>query len=215
MVSRRAPSTPRKRARREPEQARALILEAAIRVLSRNGPDAVGLKHVAAEAGVSHALVVHYFGSYEALVETTLLESAARLRARLAQGFAAQSDPSPEKVVLIYLDAVLEPWYGRLVSWALFSDHEGAASYAQRIAPEVKRIAAATHALIARQMKPAPTRRQVEALLVTVWSMAVGYVAGSSFFWRALGHKPGAARDRDLRKAVVELTRRMVGAGRR
>ena len=60
------------RIRRTPKAARALILEAASGVLADLGPDRAGLKEVAAAAGVSHALVTHYFGTFSALVEEVL-----------------------------------------------------------------------------------------------------------------------------------------------
>ena len=62
----------KKRVRRSPDEARTLILDAADRVFAKKLPDAVGLKDVAREAGVSHALVTHYFGTYDGLVEATL-----------------------------------------------------------------------------------------------------------------------------------------------
>ena len=62
----------RKRVRRSPEEARTLILDAADAVFREHLPDAVGLKEVAKAAGVSHALVTHYFGTYANLVEAAL-----------------------------------------------------------------------------------------------------------------------------------------------
>ena len=94
-----APRSPRKRVRRNPEQARANLLEAAIRVLSKQGPDAVGLKEVAAEAGVSHALVTHYFKTYETLVDATVQEAMLRLRTRLIDAMVTAEDPTPESMV--------------------------------------------------------------------------------------------------------------------
>ncbi len=197
--------------RRTPEDSRAHILEAAIRVLSAKGPEAVGLKEVAAEAGVSHALVVHYFGSYEALVDAAVLECASRLRRRLIEHTVRSGGAlTPESLLQVYLDAILEPWYGRLVSWALLSNHERSTSQAALIAPELKLIADATHELLKRRL-PGVTRAQSDALIVALWSMAIGYVAGNAFFWRALGRTPGARRDRDLREAVGAVTRAMFG----
>jgi AcrR family transcriptional regulator len=48
-----------KHVRRNPEEARRVILRAAIRTISKQGPAAYGLKDVASAAGVSHALVTH------------------------------------------------------------------------------------------------------------------------------------------------------------
>src|SRR5262249_27617645 len=60
------------RRRRTPERARQEILDAAERVFARSQPDQVGLKEVAREAGVSHALITHYFGTYAGLLEAAL-----------------------------------------------------------------------------------------------------------------------------------------------
>jgi AcrR family transcriptional regulator len=69
-----------KRVRRTPEEARTLILDAADSVFREHLPDVVGLKDVARAAGVSHALVTHYFGTYAGLVA-----ACSRRRARWAR----------------------------------------------------------------------------------------------------------------------------------
>ena len=47
--------------------ARALIRNAALRLFAERGSDAVTVRQIAAEAGVSAALVVHHFGSKDGL----------------------------------------------------------------------------------------------------------------------------------------------------
>jgi AcrR family transcriptional regulator len=200
----------KKRVRRNPEQARAHILDAAVRVLSKKGPHAVGLKDVALEAGVSHALITHYFKTYEALVEAAVAQTIARLRMKLVETALATENPSPETMVQVYLDTALEPWYGRLASWALFSEHVSE-DYAARFAPDMSALVAAVEQVLVARMKPPPTRAQVEAIIVAVWSMAIGYVASNNFFWRSLGRKPGPRRDRELREAVGMFARAMFG----
>src|SRR5215475_6575349 len=68
------------RRRRSPERARQEILDAAERVFARSQPDQVGLKEVAREAGVSHALITHYFGTYAGLLEAALERRIRALR---------------------------------------------------------------------------------------------------------------------------------------
>jgi AcrR family transcriptional regulator len=202
-----------KRVRRAPAEARQLILDAAVRVLSKQGPDAVGLKQVAAEAGVSHALVVHYFGSYKALVEATLGEAGAKLRARMLEGVQAVANPSVETLLLVYLDAALEPWYGRLVSWSLMREQEGVIDQAAQLVPDMKMIVDMTQQLLASRASVPPTRDETEMLIALVWSMTMGYVAGREFIWRALGHRATVERDRAVRDSLAGAARTLFGDG--
>jgi hypothetical protein len=82
---------------------------------------------------------------------------------------------------------------------------------AAQIMPDMKQLAAATEKMLATRLDPPPSRAQVEALIVAVWSMAIGYIAGNAFFWRAFGRTPGPRRDRELRDAVGTMTRAMFG----
>ena len=206
MATKRA-TPPRKRIRRSPDEARQLILEAAIRVFAERGPEAAGLKAVAQAAGVSHALIAHYFGTYEALVQAAVEHAMSMLRTRLIERMLQKPDASPEEMVELYIDIALEPWYGRLAVWMLFSEREGSSVLAPRLLADMKLIVTATEQMLRKRMHPAPTRRQAEAMVVGVWSLVVGYVAANGFIWRALGQKPGPSRDRDLRDTIVALTR--------
>ena len=53
-------------------QGREALLEAAIRVVSEKGLRNLTYRAVAAEAGVTHGLVAHHFGSRDALIEEAL-----------------------------------------------------------------------------------------------------------------------------------------------
>lgn len=199
-----------KRVRRNPEEARRVILEAAIRTISKQGPAACGLKDVASAAGVSHALVTHYFGTYEKLVEAAVEEAMTQRRERLVGRLLKLSHPTPDRMVELYMDIALEPWYGRLVSWALFNDQDASAAMLKRLVPQMKLMAAATEYVFTKDGE-APPRDRVEALLVILWGAVVGYVAGNSFFWTALGRKPGPSRDRMVRDTLAMLAKSYAG----
>ena len=67
----------------------AAILNAAVRLFSANGYDAVSMREVASEAGVSKANIYHHFDSKEALYRAILHQSAedlAGLVETLAEG---------------------------------------------------------------------------------------------------------------------------------
>ena len=54
---------------------RDALIEAAILVVAREGLRGLTIRSVAAEAGVTHGLVRHHFGSRDALIEATLVRS--------------------------------------------------------------------------------------------------------------------------------------------
>ena len=201
------PAEKPKRIRRSPQDARAHILEAAIRVISQKGPDAVGLKDVAQEAGVSHALITHYFKTYDGLVDEAVTASVDRLRQRLIDTALSGKDVTLEGLLRMYLDSALEAWYGRLVSFALLSDHEGATSEAARISGDMRGLVTAIEKMLAQRINPPPPRADVEMLIVATWSIAIGYVAGNAFIWRSLGRTPGPRKDREFREALAGIAR--------
>ncbi|MFI2433326.1 TetR/AcrR family transcriptional regulator [Streptomyces sp. NPDC018693] len=53
-------------------EGREALVKAAIRVVARHGPRKLTYRAVAAEAGVTHGLVVHHFGTRDALLEHAL-----------------------------------------------------------------------------------------------------------------------------------------------
>jgi TetR/AcrR family transcriptional regulator, repressor for neighboring sulfatase len=195
-----------KRVRRSPEAARQLILDAAVQTMSTQGPAGCGLKDVAKAAGVSHALVTHYFGTYENLVELTIDEAMTQLRKRLIERMLKIEHPTPERMVQLYVDIALEPWYGRLIGWAVLNDHDASSPMVKRMIPQMKLMAAATEYVFSQAGEP-PSRDETEALLVSVWAVVVGYVAGNHFFWTALGRKPGPSRDRLVRDVLAKFAR--------
>jgi AcrR family transcriptional regulator len=71
-----------KRIRRRPEDAKALILDAAEASLKAGGgPAALRLQDVARAAGVSHPTILHHFGSRKGLVRALNLRSLEALTA--------------------------------------------------------------------------------------------------------------------------------------
>lgn len=87
---------------------RTALLEAAVRVVARGGLRKLTYRAVAQEAGVTHGLVVHHFGSRDALIEeavthairTSLRSSALDIgtgrAADFATGLPGMVDSGPE-----------------------------------------------------------------------------------------------------------------------
>ncbi|MGW7239052.1 TetR/AcrR family transcriptional regulator [Streptomyces sp. NPDC054804] len=89
-------------------QRRTEIAEALVRVAGRNGLHAVGMRDVAAEAGVSLRLVQYYFETKEKLLLFGLHHLTERFGARVAARVrAAGSSPGPRAVIEALLMAAL------------------------------------------------------------------------------------------------------------
>jgi AcrR family transcriptional regulator len=68
------------------EVRRRQIIDAAARVLARDGLDRTSLSRVAAEAGVSKGLVPHHFGTRDELMVAVVESLVPRLRRATAEG---------------------------------------------------------------------------------------------------------------------------------
>lgn len=78
------------------EQRRRQLTEALWRVLTVHGMEAVSLRQVAAEAGVSMGMVQHYFADKEEMVLFALSSMTEQVGRRISEGFATlpdQDDP--------------------------------------------------------------------------------------------------------------------------
>lgn len=73
---------------------------AAFRVLQREGVQGTTLERVAAEAGASKGIVLHYFGSKSELFEQVMREANLVLRSRVNARLARASDPR-ERIVAV------------------------------------------------------------------------------------------------------------------
>ncbi len=98
-----------KRVRRRPEEAQALILDAAEALSARGGgPAALRLQDVAKQAGISHPTILHHFGSREGLVRALNLRALERLTATTAKADADSSNDSVAKTFAAYRDGVAQ-----------------------------------------------------------------------------------------------------------
>ena len=186
--------------RRTPEEARATILEAARELIAERGPDAVGLKDIGAAAGVSHALVVHYFGGYEPLVQAVLQTGIQRFRALMLERLAEPGPLDPSGWIALVFDELRSSTAGRLVLWALLSRRlEGPDAYFRK--EQGLRLVCDAVEQRLRQVfgAAAPDRETLEVTLVLGIAAAWGYALGGHALWGALGHEPTAARDHEAR----------------
>jgi AcrR family transcriptional regulator len=87
-----------KRARRSPEEARRLILDAAEASMASKGPAGVRLEEIARKAGVSHSNILHHFGSREGLIQALNRRTLDDLKSTLC-GVMEAAHSSTEDII--------------------------------------------------------------------------------------------------------------------
>src|SRR3954468_6510376 len=90
------------------EQRRRQLAEAVVRIACSRGLQAVSMREVAAEAGVSLRLVQYYFHTKEELLAGTLRHLGEQLAARVQRRvMAGAASPTPASVLYGTLAAIV------------------------------------------------------------------------------------------------------------
>jgi AcrR family transcriptional regulator len=174
------------RRRRTSQDARAEALAAARRLLLEQGPGALTLKAIGAQIGVTHANLLHHFGSAAGLqtelmammlrdLSASMREAVARLRA---------GEASMEDVVGLTFRAFGEGGAGRLAAWMVLNRSTDAL---EPIGEVVRELAAA----IEIPDRPAEVERAI--LFVTMMAFADGVIG--KYFRPMLDQPAEAARE--------------------
>lgn len=198
------------RKRRSPEQARRLLLDAAQTLIAERGPDAVGLKDVAQAAGVSHALVTHYFGTYEGLVEEALVDHLQRQRVEGIERIRAVNDP--EAWLEIAFEQFGHPLAVRLLVWALLT---GRLEREDFVVFRTRGLEATLDALedMLRAAGRSVDREELERSVLLGLSAVIGYTLVRKPLWGSLGKRANAQRDAEIRAHLTRLLLASVVAG--
>lgn len=207
-------TAPRRR-RRNPEEARAAILDAAERLFAEHGPDRVSVLDVAVEAGVSHSLVLHYFKSYAELVRSVLTRRNKlvfqQIKERLLAAGEEGNKQQPEELLGLFLGVVCEPTHARLLAWAALSG-EGKNLQMVKNRGLAKVVDLAAGQIAARrgrgaQKQAAPSRDRVEDAVLIALAAVHGYATGKQVYLPALGHSDPDALDARFRRALGAMLR--------
>lgn len=196
---------PEKRIRRSPEEARAVILDAADAVFAEHLPDAVGLRDVADQAGVSHALVTHYFGTYSGLVEAALERRFMRLRESLVARLLAslEGDAGVTELLRAYRQALTEnaqdPVTVRLATWAMMSGRVGQDDFFSHRMQGLRMLA---DALESRTRIP---REDLEFVLVASFAMTVTWTVAGKALSGSFGKQRGKAADIAFEERTADM----------
>jgi len=177
------------RRRRDPATARQELLDAAERVFAGFQPDQVGLKDIAREAGVSHALITHYFGTYAGLVEATLERRVRAMRERMME--------RPAELLGMLFSALEDPVHLRLMKWMVANERPG-----------VHVLALQEHGvqLIARQVAEALVPDPPPAMLATI-ELTLATAVAAAFGWAMSKAPIAGAMGRPMSPALQDAMR--------
>ena len=177
-------------------------------MLAELQPDRVGLKEVAREAGVSHALITHYFGTYAGLLEAALERRLNAIRETLlARLREPEALARPENLLELLFRTLDDPVHLRLTRWLLTSERP-AAMHAFGMQRRGLAIAAEQIARALASGPEDPDRalvEKLEATLVIAVSAAYGYAITKHALAGALGRQPSRALDDQVRHTLAEM----------
>jgi AcrR family transcriptional regulator len=150
--------------RLEVEERRRRLLELGAELFARHAYEELSMARIAREAGISKALLYHYFPSKQAYFAATLEQAAAELATRI------EPDPAqpPLEQLASSLDAYLA-WVERHAdAYAKLIRSVGAVPEVRRL---VERVRDATAARILAGLAPEPSPAQRAAVRGWLWFM--------------------------------------------
>jgi AcrR family transcriptional regulator len=193
-----------KRVRRNPDEARRLILDAAQAAIARTGPEGLRLHDIAAAAGISHPLILHHFGSRAGLVRALTREAVAELKEKLVAAMTERDYSIEEQ-----LDRVFDAFrngLGQRLAWLATVDPAGDQSGATMIQREI------VDHLHARRVATAPPgamvpREDSQFLVHLIATAALGDAIYGAQFRRSAGLGDGPETDNRFRAWLAALIR--------
>lgn len=134
-----------RRRRRTPEEARLEVLACARARLLAGGPDSVTLKAVADDLGMTHANLIHHFGSAAGLQGALMDRLVRDLADRIARGLPQAEDDAhdPSRLMAVVFEAFDGGGAAQLAAWlALEQETARAESFAGVVRDLADRTAA-------------------------------------------------------------------------
>ncbi|ATQ44175.1 TetR/AcrR family transcriptional regulator [Caulobacter mirabilis] len=169
-ISEAAPAA-KKRRKRSPEEAREEALTAARELLIESGPTAVTLAAIGKRVGMTHANVIHHFGSAAGL-QSALMGSMVRdLTVALGDAVAhVRSDSAaPRALIDIVFDAFDKGGAGRLAAWIALSGDLG------HLEPVRQAVTDLVEAIAEKFADEGPSgRRRIQSAVLLIALMAFG-----------------------------------------
>jgi AcrR family transcriptional regulator len=160
------------------QQFRGQLTAAATRLFLRDGPEALSLRALAAEAGVSRSTPYSYFASKQDIVDSIRAAGFDRLTARCQQAFTATAGPLERMKILgwtVVAFASAEPAVYRL----MFSRPVFTGQLSAPLAEALARFREVSRPPLDQAIKAGLVRRSLdaEALRRTTWAAFHGLIS--------------------------------------
>jgi TetR/AcrR family transcriptional regulator, repressor for neighboring sulfatase len=183
--------------RRKPDAVREEALAIGRRLLAQGGPGAITLKAIGAEMGMSHANLIHHFGSAEAFqdqLKSTLVQELTETATALVRRYRAGQARIADIVDMVFA-AYSSGGIGTLVAWSALTkrgheDH-GLDEAILELVTVLQEVMAGPQA---------SNRARAAVCLVTFMAL------GNSLLGKSLAKTMGSDRDemRDLTVRILE-----------
>lgn len=180
-----------RRRRRTPDEARLEALAAARVRLLAGGPDSVTLKAVADDLGVTHANLIHHFGSAEGLQSALMGSMVADLSNALDTAIARlrTDDGAPLELINAVFDAFADGGAGKLAAWIVL---KGDLTHLEPVRAAVNGL---VHAIADKLGNPSnPSRDQLSSAVLFIAVSAFGDALIGGPLRDMLGQEDNASR---------------------
>ena len=190
----------RRRVRRTPEQAREEILAVARTRLLEHGIEGLRVADVARDLRMSHATLLHHFGSSEGMRTALITRMGADVLTELLATMddAQTSEAQRARWLSTTFATLAEARHGQLFAWLALQPGQAGAAAADQIATPTANLFGE---LLARMQKVMPLA-QAQFLVTLVVTSAIGM--GVSRGW--LGAMGLPAEDADVARFVLQLS---------
>ncbi len=112
------------RVRRTPAEARRLILDTAAGRLARHGIKGLNIADVARDAGITHATLLHHFGSADGMQRSLMTDMTAALLRDVLAALDDQSADDDDAVVQALFGTLAKGGQANLIAWAAITEQD-------------------------------------------------------------------------------------------
>jgi len=112
------------RIRRTAQEARRLILDTAADRLAQFGIKGLNVQGVARDAGISHATLLHHFGSAEGMQQALMSDMTAALVKDILSALDGKSGDDEPDIVRALFQTLAKGGHVKLIAWAAVTDQD-------------------------------------------------------------------------------------------